>query len=196
MLSQEDRERFNADLKLVRQILQENREKGIRKYAMFLDFDGVIHVFYVQGTPQYEAAMKRMKTKLDFIDPQCLANVDRLTGEFDMDVIISSSWRYNGLDYCRKYLQKSGMKHVDHVVDTTQDEQFLDRRIEIAEYLISHPIYSGFIVLDDIQMKEFEGSYIRINPTVGFDDEKYALAKRILERTDRKVRKNEIQIIA
>ena len=86
MLSQEDRERFNADLKLVKQILQENREKGIRKYAMFLDFDGVIHVFYVQGTPQYEAAIKRMKTKLDFIDPQCLANVDRLTGEFDMDV--------------------------------------------------------------------------------------------------------------
>ena len=190
MLSQEDRERFNADLKRVRQILAETREKGIRKYAMFLDFDGVIHVFYVQGTPQYEAAMKRMKSKLDFIDPDSLANVDAVVGEFDMDIIISSSWRYNGLDYCRKYLQKSGMKHADHIVDTTQDEQFLDRRIEIAEYLITHPIYSGFVVLDDIIMKEFEGSYIRINPTIGFNEERYQHTRRILEKTEQKIRKN------
>lgn len=190
MLTQEDRERFNADLKLVRQILHVNREKGIRKYAMFLDFDGVIHVFYVQGTSQYEAAMKRMKSKPDFIDPESLANVDAVVGEFDMDVIISSSWRYNGLDYCRKYLQKSGMKHADHIVDTTQDEQFLDRRIEIAEYLITHPIYSGFVVLDDIIMKEFEGSYIRINPTIGFNEERYQHTRRILEKTEQKIRKN------
>ena len=81
MLSQDDRDRFNADLKLVKQILRENREKGIRKYAMFLDFDGVIHVFYVQGTPQYERAVQRMKQKMDFIDPDSLANVDAITEE-------------------------------------------------------------------------------------------------------------------
>lgn len=187
MLSQEDRERFNADLKLVRQILQENREKGIRKYAMFLDFDGVIHVFYVQGTPQYERAVQRMKQKMDFIDPDSLANVDAITEEYDMDIIISSSWRYNGLDYCRNYLKKSGMKHADHIVDTTQDEAFLDRRIEIAEYLIAHPIYSGFIVLDDIRMPEFEGSYIRINPTIGFDEGRLGHAKKILAGIQKRI---------
>ena len=187
MLSQDDRDRFNADLKLVKQILRENREKGIRKYAMFLDFDGVIHVFYVQGTPQYERAVQRMKQKMDFIDPDSLANVDAITEEYDMDIIISSSWRYNGLDYCRNYLKKSGMKHADHIVDTTQDEAFLDRRIEIAEYLIAHPIYSGFIVLDDIRMPEFEGSYIRINPTIGFDEERLGHAKKILAGIQKRI---------
>ena len=82
------------------------------------------------------------------------------------------------------------MKHADHIVDTTQDEQFLDRRIEIAEYLITHPIYSGFVVLDDIIMKEFEGSYIRINPTIGFNEERYQHTRRILEKTEQKIRKN------
>ena len=110
---------FENELKEVSRILSDNRKKGIRKYALFLDFDGVIHVFYVEGTKKYRDALKRMKHNFDFVDPESLANVDRLVEKYDMDVIISSSWRYNGLDYCQKYLAKSGMKNNDHVIATT-----------------------------------------------------------------------------
>lgn len=189
MLSEEDRNRLGNDLKLVSEIFEENRRNGIRRYALFLDFDGVIHVFYVQGTPEYEAAVKRMKNKMEFIDPDALSNVDEIVSEYDMDIIISSSWRYNGLDYCRNYLKKSGMKNYGKIIDITQDEVFLDRRIEIAEYLISHPVYSGFIVLDDIRMPEFKGSYIRIDPTKGFDSGALNNAKTVLDRTGKKISK-------
>ena len=52
MLSEEMKPIFENELKEVSLILSHNRQKGIRKYALFLDFDGVIHVFYVEGNTE------------------------------------------------------------------------------------------------------------------------------------------------
>lgn len=184
MLSEEMKPIFENELKEVSLILSHNRQKGIRKYALFLDFDGVIHVFYVEGTKKYREALKRLKRNFDFVDPESLANLDQLVEMYDMDVIISSSWRYNGLDYCQKYLAKSGMKNSDHVIATTQKEDYLDRRLEIVQYLKEHPVYSGFLVLDDMAMPEFRRSDIHTDPTVGFDEKKLDQAEKVLKRYD------------
>lgn len=181
MLEENDRIYLRKQIAEVAKILQTNRKKEIQKYALFLDFDGVIHVFYQEGTPKYEQALKRMQSHFDFVDPESLANVDQLAENFDLDIIVSSSWRYNGLSYCREYLKKSGMKNYNSVKDTTQTESYMDRRLEITEYLMEHPVYSGFIVLDDIPMTEFKGSYISIDPTEGFDEDKFKQASQVLE---------------
>lgn len=74
------------------------------------------------------------------------------------------------------------MKNYKTVIDTTQTESYMDRRLEITEYLLEHPVYSGFIVLDDIPMTEFKGSYISIDPTEGFDEDKFEQASQVLRR--------------
>lgn len=186
MLEENDRMYLQNQITEVKKVLQTNRRKGICKYALFLDFDGVIHVFYQEGTPKYKEALKRMQNHFDFVDPEAIANVDRLTGIFELDIIVSSSWRYNGLSYCRKYLEKSGMKNYNAVKDTTQTEFYMDRRLEITDYLLKHPAYSGFVVLDDIPMTEFKGSYISIDPTEGFNKGKYEQAVQILKGYMRK----------
>lgn len=182
MLEENDRLHLQKQIEEVKKILQANRRKGIQKYALFLDFDGVIHVFYKEGTLKYEQALKRMQNHFDFVDPEALENVDRLIENYNLDIIVSSSWRYNGLSYCREYLKKSGMKNYKTVIDTTQTESYMDRRLEITEYLLEHPVYSGFIVLDDIPMTEFKGSYISIDPTEGFDEDKFEQASQVLRR--------------
>ena len=182
MLEENDKTVLKNKINELKIIFQKNRTEGIQKYALFLDFDGVIHVFYQQGTPKYEQALKRMQDHFDFVDPESLANVDRLVEEFQLDVIVSSSWRYNGLSYCRDYLKKSGMKNYSSVCDTTQTDSYMDRRLEIVDYLLMHPVYSGFVVLDDIPMKEFKGSYISIDPTAGFDDKCYKMACSVLRK--------------
>lgn len=182
MLGENDRTYLQKQIVAIRKLLQKNRKNGVRRYALFLDFDGVIHVFYQEGTPKYQEALKRMRDHFDFVDPECLANVDRLIEMYDLDVIVSSSWRYNGLSYCRDYLKKSGMKNYRSVKDTTQIESYKDRRLEITEYILEHPVYSGFIVLDDIPMTEFKGSYIGIDPTEGFNKEKFKQASLIIEK--------------
>ncbi|MGM9941728.1 MAG: HAD domain-containing protein [Bulleidia sp.] len=179
MLFPEHMEMFNDMLEKASASLRKNREQKIHKTALFLDFDGVLHVFYMQGTPEYEKAVQRMKRKMDLIDPDCLANLETLVSEFDMDIIISSSWRFNGLDYCRKYLQKSGFRYVNRIVGVTDDLN-LDRRIEILKYLLDHPSYTSFLVLDDIRMKEFKGCAPIIDPTKGFNEKALKAAQKIL----------------
>lgn len=185
MLFPEHMEMFNNLFDKVVSDLKANRAHAIHKTALFLDFDGVLHVFYMQGTPEYEKAVQRMKQKMDLIDPDCLANLDELVSEYDMDIIISSSWRFNGLDYCRKYLQKSGFRHVNRIIDVTDDLN-LDRRIEILKYLNDHPVYSSFLVLDDIRMKEFKGCAPVIDPTKGFNTKVLKAAQETLRSLERK----------
>lgn len=163
------------------QIMECNRSKGIQHFYLFLDFDGVINVFIDPNTENCEEILRQKAGKLDFADRDVIKRLDDLLDEFPIDVIISSSWRFNGLPFCQKYLANAGMKRTDRIVDITEPVYNVPRQLEIANYLIAHPDYSGFLILDDDPMPEFKKHWLETYPYKGFDDERSAVAHTILK---------------
>lgn len=77
---------------------------------IFLDIDGVLNheQFYKE---RYE------KKGSGDIDPKSVANLNSLIENTGAKVVISSTWRHSGIDYCRKSLEEVGF--VGEIIDIT-----------------------------------------------------------------------------
>lgn len=76
------------------------------KNLIFLDFDGVLNcqLFYKDR----KESKSIIEHPMDQIDPVRVGWLNELCQETDSSVVISSTWRYSGLDYCKDALQKAG----------------------------------------------------------------------------------------
>lgn len=162
-------------------IMERNRNSGIQHFYLFLDFDGVINIFLDPNTKNCEEILKQRAQKFDFADRKVVKRIDTLLNDFPIDVVISSSWRFNGLKFCQQYLKNAGLKHTEKVIDITEPVYNVPRQQEIADYLIAHPDYSGFLIIDDDPMPEFKKHWLETYPYKGFDDESSAQAYTILK---------------
>ncbi len=158
-------------------IMKKNKILGKKKIYMFLDFDGVINIFYKEGTPEYEALMK--SKYFEFADKKCVRRLSDLCLEFDIDVVISSSWRYSGVEYCTQYLREAGLDERVKVVGTTE-EDFHSRQEQIYNYLKKHLDFTGFVVIDDIDMTQLARYQVVTDIWEGLTEEKILEAKKIL----------------
>ena len=170
-----------ADHKKLFRIMKENEGRKDSVIYLFLDFDGVINIFLLEGTPEYEKALK--KEEFDFANRDCVKRLNRLCADFpDIRIIVSSSWRYAGLAYCQDYLEKAGMDPRIRLYDTTDAATMLPREEHITGYLFDHPDFRGFIIFDDMKMKHLNHYLVRTDCLVGWDDERDAYARKILEK--------------
>ena len=158
------------DIFRIRRIMQHNRRHSDPLVYMFLDFDGVINVFCEPGSPEYEKAVNN--GDFDFADRDIVKRLNRFYHDYPVRVVISSSWRYGGLDYCREYLLKAGMDPELSFYDVTGMNLPLTRENEIANYLLEHTDYCGFIVFDDIHMPHLISYQVETNPMKGWTEEK------------------------
>lgn len=173
----------NKRITQVEHLLKKNRHKGIVKRCIFLDFDGVINLFYDPDTPGYEEFCKRMENGAEWADIDCVRRFDDLVQDFDLHVIISSSWRYDGVQSCQEYLFRNGMKAIDKVIDITPSLKSGSREDEICIYLLEHPIYSDYIVLDDLPMPELGIHDIQTNLHSGYNEDCDCLARKYLNQS-------------
>lgn len=167
-----------ADRLRLQYIMRKNRKKGSQKYYMFLDFDGVINVFIMEGTPEYEEAIQR--DIFEFADKKAVQRINRLCGDYPISIIISSSWRFAGLPYCQEYLHNAGLDDRFAPADLTNTEVFKLREEEITDYLFAHPDFSGFFILDDGNMPHLREYLVRTDPLHGLDEKKDLQARKIL----------------
>jgi len=163
----------------IRQIMKKNRKQGVTKIDLFLDFDGVINVFLLPGTEKYEEKAKQ--EVFEFADRACVKRVSDLCLEKDCRIIISSSWRFAGLDYCRDYLYKAGMDERVEIADVTESDAFRARDEEIMDYLLSHQDFAGFLIFDDGRMPNLPEYEILTDPTVGYDESQDQKARAMIE---------------
>lgn len=170
------------DVKMIEWTLAANRKRGVDLNALFLDFDGVINVFYEPGTKAYEEKVKRSVDKFDFAEKYCIEHLNQLSRDFNLHVIISSSWRFGKLKGCIKYLVDEGMDKKVNVFDTTQIEVFQSRQLDIEEYLLSHPVYSNYVILDDMEMPALKDHLVQTDPTKGWDDAADQKVRAILKK--------------
>ena len=89
---------WKVDYFRLNRIMKKNRREGKELYYAFVDFDGVLNVFFEPGTPEFAAMAKKVEEtgEFDFADAACVARLNRFCDSFPVRMIISSSWRFSG----------------------------------------------------------------------------------------------------
>lgn len=146
--------------------MRRNRQKGLSDNLFFLDFDGVINTF--------PKAFEEREGKFDVLNRQCVANVSRLCRERKMDLVITSSWRYDGLDYCLDYLRSGGLDPSIRIRGATpMFPAGQGREAEILAYLKKEKNLTAFIIADDIPMHVLAPYAVRTTWERGLDEDVY-----------------------
>ena len=165
---------------VTRQMLRNRIENRIHR-VLFLDFDGVVNVPYEYGTPEFDAAMAQ--GVYDFFRPEIVERLDKLIHEFDLHVVISSSWRYSGMEFCQNSLRNAGFSEDVIIEDlTVLSEGMPPRYLEILEYLEDHPKISEILILDDLPMHGLSDYAVQTVFEDGYDEAADQKARAILNR--------------
>ena len=155
-----------------------NRAQGIDKICLFLDFDGVINTFLQEDTERFEMSRKNPE-QFEFCDANCIQNLNILCRKRNIDIVISSTWRFSGVEFCKAYLKNHNFLYCDRIIGTTQMNWENSREEEIVHYLFEHPVYATFFILDDMKMPELENYLIQTNSFIGFDENALHVALKI-----------------
>ncbi|MBR2811457.1 MAG: hypothetical protein IKD69_08765 [Solobacterium sp.] len=164
--------------KRLKSIMVHNRNTKEPLFYLFLDFDGVINLFYLEGTPEYDRMLKNKE--FDFADRVCVKRLERICKDYPIKVILSSSWRYSGIEYCQQYLEKAGLDPAVKLHDTTAID-WKTRPEHIVDYLFEHQDFTGFIIFDDIYMKDLIDYEIVTDFLQGWSEEKDKKARELLD---------------
>lgn len=173
---------LNERIEQAESILKENYQKGITLGCVFLDFDGVINVFCEPGSEKWKKANAQKAEDYDFCDRDIIRILSSFCLEENMNIVISSSWRFSGLDYCISYLRHYGLDEKITVAGTTQMDWYMSREEEIMCYVQEHPVYSKIIILDDMVMPHLEKYIVQTDPFLGFEEERKNFAKKLLNQ--------------
>lgn len=158
-------------------------ETNSRKKIIFLDIDGVLN------TKWWYTQMDRNTPKDKYgyaFDPRAVANLKRIVEETEADIVISSSWKFMGLDELRAMWKERGLP--GSIIDVTPngmcDEVLLTadldnmgvtrcRGNEIKEWLMQNSGVTHYAILDDMNdiLQEQESHFIWIDPVVGITTE-------------------------
>ena len=157
------------------------RNRQLRKICAFLDMDGVVNVFYPEGTPEYAYRLEHRDDEMCMADKPGVKRLSDLFLEYGIDVVISSSWRYDGIAFCRSYLEKAGMDPTVHVVGATPCKQEGTREMHIAEYLLDHPDYAQYLIFDDMAMPHLRKHLLQCDCTQGYTEELDHRARTLLK---------------
>ena len=156
----------------LRTILRKARRSRIRELRneldniLFLDYDGVIALDF------------DMNTCRSVFDPLCMENVNRLCHEFNLRIVVSSSWR-NENDY-QEMLRDNGLAPDIEIIGKTV-ELYAPREDEILDYLKEHIYIDKFIILDDTMFLELKPYHVHTSwQEGGFNNEKYEEARQLL----------------
>lgn len=135
--------------------------------VVFLDFDGVLNnykernfgeTFSVASCRNFNAFVKRVP---------------------DIKIVISSSWRMHGVEYCKSILEKNGINS-DNVIDRTGNEDGI-RGNQIQAWLDRNPQVTEFVIIDDeSDMGELRHKLAKTNGFVGLTESEVDEAIEIL----------------
>lgn len=129
--------------------------------VIFLDIDGVVNTFQLYKEPPTDIP----KNELKFIEGyyvdicssgqgrvsniQAVTILDKLCHEFDLKIVLSSTWRLGHYDKTIEALRKSGLSEDIEIIGKTERLSSGHRGAEISKYLTEHPEIKDYIILDD-----------------------------------------------
>lgn len=154
----------------------------MQKGVLFLDIDGVI----CTDRAYYASSQDKERNILRTWDSVGIALVDRLCQDYNLEVVVSSTWRH-------RYdvpliLLTHGFRSDFHKDDKTPVCRIHSTRgMEIRDWLEEHPEVTRFIIIDDdaagIRNTELEKKWVETDSNDGILTHHYLKAKKILETT-------------
>ena len=124
---------------------------------IFLDIDGVLnHEAFYRERHQRVMNGEKINHPYSEIDTKCVDNLNKLIEDTDAKVVISSTWRHSGIDYCRDVLEYHGFK--GEIIDITPNlrGQGCLRGNEILQWIRDNHALVGdyynfteYVILDD-----------------------------------------------
>ncbi len=158
--------------------------------VIFLDIDGVLNheAFYKERfEKRYEEGA--IGHPYSEIDPKSVANLNNLIKDTDAKIVISSTWRHSGLDYCKDVLEFHGFKgEIIGITPTCRYEMCL-RGNEIHQWIDDNrklvgPYYefTEYVILDDDSDMLYwqRNNFLLIDRFVGLTMGNVFQAKKIL----------------
>lgn len=137
--------------------------------VVFLDIDGVLNNF----------KDRNFGTKLSAISCKNLNSL--LDKNPDLKIVISSSWRSNGLEFMKKMLSENGIDE-KKVVDVTGNERG-NRGHQIQCWLDGNAEVTKFVILDDnSDMGNLLSHLVKTNSFIGFTSKDAEAASEILNK--------------
>lgn len=154
-----------------------------RSPIVFLDVDGVLN------SAEWHREGHRGLGRLGHFDPAAVARLNRLTQATGAQIVVSSSWRQYGEDYCRDILRQVGVAaDVIGVTPILDDGSEIMRPVprgqEIQAWLDAQPSQpDAFVILDDDNdMEGLRHRFVRTRHAVGLTDADVEHAKWLLGR--------------
>lgn len=136
---------------------------------VFLDIDGVLN------SAEFHRERHRRLGRLGHFDPAAVERLNRLTDNTGAVLVISSSWRQYGEDYCRELLRQVGVKaKVIGVTPILDDGSTIMRSVprgqEIQAWLDEHPTEAYVILDDEDGMDGLRHHFVHTRHEVGLTD--------------------------
>lgn len=146
---------------------------------LFLDIDGVLNYnqYYIRG--------RRDATyPLSEICPIAIDNLNKIVAETGCKVVISSTWRHSGIDYCRNVLKECGC--IAEIIDITPSldrvGEWAIRGNEILKWLHDNKLYKynqyevadhDYAILDDDtdMLYQQRHNFFKCNPDTGLTED-------------------------
>ena len=156
--------------------------------AIFLDIDGVLNCY--SHNPLY-----RSKSRCGAcigIDKDKTQKLSKIIKSTKADLILSSSWKvgwepyHNYTEPHAKYLDNHLRKKGNlFCKDKTREKNLWERGLGIKAYLIQHPEYTNWIILDDELFKDFItynmlSHFLKVNHEYGLTDKDVEIAIKML----------------
>lgn len=147
--------------------------------VVFLDFDGVINT--IQIYKEQSERNDRISAKGYFFDMcnsskkrvsnmQAVIWLDKICHDYDLKIVISSTWRINYKDSVEALYNSGLSKDIDVVGYTPWDND--SRGSQIKKYLSEHKEIKDFIILDDdSDMDDLINHLIQTNTYAGITAE-------------------------
>ena len=161
--------------------------------VLFLDIDGVVNTFQLYKSVPPHLPKDELKFVeeyyVDICSPsqervsntQAVILLDKICHDFDLKIVLSSTWRLGHYEQTVKALRKTGLSEDIEIVGKTERYNSGRRGIEITRYLEEHPGIEDYIILDDDDFDLFEhrehlfvvDTYVGITFRTFLDVEKY-----------------------
>jgi HAD domain in Swiss Army Knife RNA repair proteins len=133
--------------------------------VLFLDFDGVL---VLAGKPS-KAAIDNLNYLLE--------------KEPKLKIVISSSWRHKGLEFCKNFLHQNGVDK-EKVIGITDLVPSDNRGHHIERYLKENKKIKNFVIFDDIDESEMHNckkQMVQTNSYVGLTSKDVERAINLLK---------------
>ena len=149
--------------------------------VIFLDVDGVVNIplWHIDEQGQYKCRYNFPEDGLvnSFQSAQW---VSEFCEKFNYKVVISSTWRKDGLGICKDCLYNGGLRKSIDIIDTTPILDNKHRCDEITEWLSQHPEVTGYLIFDDESDVTIHiDRLVKCDTVVGFTLRKYNTAETL-----------------